>query len=265
MAFSIWHSRSRTSHDSLSPRYDDVFGKVTYAIPGGGRVGLHVLHAGDRLTYLRQQDPSIDSHYLSDYLWLTAEGHAGSRLRYSAVAWVDEFDWRRTGSQVGAPPLVVDIHDARTLRTVGLRQDWSAELGPRALCQGSGSKATHNARPTTTRSSTRATSRSTTRSSCRPTRQARTSRRSGDQLGVYISQRVRPIDASDARGGGAIRPRLAERRRVRQPAPQRRVAADAIDDRARRRSVSTRSPSRSSSCRSSMACATFNPPSARAR
>ena len=142
-AFSIWHSSSRTSRTRSIRRYDDVFGKVTYALPGGGRVGLHVLHAGDRLKYLDSQDPSIDSRYVSDYLWLTAEGRAGSRLRYSSVAWVDRFDWRRTGSQVGAPPLLVDIRDARTLRTVGLRQDWSAELTRWAVVK-LGVEGTHN-------------------------------------------------------------------------------------------------------------------------
>jgi hypothetical protein len=180
--------------DSLSPRYDDVFGKVTYAIPGGGRIGLHVLHAGDRLRYRDSQDPSIDSHYVSDYLWATAEGRVGLRVRYSTAAWLERFDWRRIGTQVGAPPLLVDIRDARTLRTIGGRQDWSAELGSRALIK-LGVEASHDV---ASYDYSKLYSRNVAMNDQLIVQTDTGSvdiQPAGDALGVYLAQRIRPVDA----------------------------------------------------------------------
>lgn len=180
--------------DSISPSYDDIFGKMTYALPGAGTLGLHVLHAGDRLKYLDTHDPSIDSRYTSDYLWLTAEGRAGNRLRYSAVAWGDHFDWRRTGSQTGAPPLLVDIHDVRRLNSLGFRDDWSADLGHAALLkfgiQGGHSAASYDYSKLFRRNAVAngqlVVDVDSARAEVSP---------AGNELGAYLSQRLRPTDA----------------------------------------------------------------------
>ena len=57
--------------DSIRPRYHDLFAKATYDLPGGGRIALHALHAGDSFKFLKKDEPNIFSKYGSNYAWAT--------------------------------------------------------------------------------------------------------------------------------------------------------------------------------------------------
>lgn len=119
--------------DSLEPRYYDVFAKTQYDLGRAGRVALHVLDAGDALTYLDTPDPSIRSRYRSNYGWLTWEGRLGARLRQQTVASFGHLTWRRDGERVERGVTTAVIDDQRSMDVGGVRQDWALELTHRAL------------------------------------------------------------------------------------------------------------------------------------
>src|SRR3982751_6752930 len=67
--------------DSIQPRYHDLFAKATYELPGGGRLALHALHAGDTFKFLKKDEPNIFSGYGSSYAWATYDDEfLGERL-----------------------------------------------------------------------------------------------------------------------------------------------------------------------------------------
>ena len=185
--------------DSISPRYDDIYGKLTYRIPGDGQVGIHALRAGDRMKYLDTDEPSIDSHYLSEYLWVTAEGRATSRLRYNSAVWTDRLDWRRLGYQHGNG-VTLDVNDVRSMNVIGGRQDWSVDLGSRTLLK-LGAEGTHSAtRYDYTRSYQHNRVVNGQLMPISDNGEAHLSPRA-DEMGVYLSQRVQPVDALTIEAG----------------------------------------------------------------
>ena len=125
--------RTAGASDSLDPTFYDAFAKVQRDLPRLGRVTAHVLHAGDRLTYLDVDDPSLRSRYASTYGWLTWEGELGARLRQRTVASIGRLHWRRDGERVEFGRRTADADDRRRFGFAGLRQDWQWTLGPRAL------------------------------------------------------------------------------------------------------------------------------------
>lgn len=188
--------------DSLSPRYDDVFAKVTYNLPGNTQLGVHALHAGDGIKYLNKSSPSVNSHYLTDYAWLTLEGRVGPHLREQTVAWVNALDWRRGGDQLISPDSrdAVYIRDIRALHTTGARQDWSLDMGPHALLK-AGVELTHSlARYDYDRRWTHVVSSGDTIVRPTDTTSVHLAPES-DATGFYLSQRIRPFDALTLEAG----------------------------------------------------------------
>ena len=125
--------RTAGASDSLDPVFYDAFAKVQRDLPRFGRVAAHVLHAGDRLTYLDSDEPSLRSRYGSTYTWLTWEGDVGARLRQRTVASVGRLRWRRDGERLESGRVTAQADDRRRYAVTGLRQDWQWTLGPRAL------------------------------------------------------------------------------------------------------------------------------------
>ena len=124
--------RLAQTNDSINPRYYDVFGKVQYDFDRAGRIGFHVLDAGDALTYLDTPDPSIRSRYRSSYAWMNWEARFG-RLRGQTVASLGRLRWQRDGDRVENGMHTAAIDDNRMLTVGGVRQDWSLDLGARTL------------------------------------------------------------------------------------------------------------------------------------
>ena len=179
--------------DSLSPRYNDVFAKVSYMLPGGTRLAAHALHAGDRMRYIGTGEPSLDSRYTSDYAWVTLDGRVGSRLRQQTVAWITALDWRRSGIEIRGTP-TININDVRALHTLGFREDWSFEMSPRALLK-AGAELTHE---TATYDYSKFHLRNVIGGGAVQTRLdsgAVNMQPKSDQIAAYLSQRIRPFDA----------------------------------------------------------------------
>ena len=113
--------------DSIQPRYYDLFAKATYDLPGGGRIALHALRAGDTFRYLKRDEPNIFSGYGSSYAWATwDQPFLGERLRMQSVLSGSAISWQRHGenySTAGVQNALID--DARSLDRIGIRQDWT--------------------------------------------------------------------------------------------------------------------------------------------
>ena len=119
--------------DSLRPRYYDLFAKAQYDLGRGGRVALHVLRAQDTFRYQLDDEPNIASRYGSDYGWLTWDERFGARLRVTSVASIGALSWRREGDHVDGEGMRTTVTDRRTMRRVGLRQDWTMDVSPSLL------------------------------------------------------------------------------------------------------------------------------------
>ena len=113
--------------DSIRPRYHDLFAKAQYDLPGGGRIALHALHAGDSFRFLKKDEPNIFSSYGSNYAWATWDDQfLGERLRMQSVLSLSALSWQRHGenyTSAGAQTAMID--DTRALDRIGVRQDWS--------------------------------------------------------------------------------------------------------------------------------------------
>jgi len=195
LAFKIAHLA-----DSLYPRYNDLFGKVTYALPRGD-LAVHVLRAADALRYQDSREPRLDSKHFSDYVWGTYTGDLGS-WRTEAVAWYGSLDRRRSGDGVDLNQEFtgVRVTDSRSFGTFGLKNDWSIPLGDRALFKFGADLRHERAEYAYTRRIERRiiadhgflTRIDTVADNLAP---------SGDVTAVYAAQRVRPIESLTLEAG----------------------------------------------------------------
>jgi outer membrane receptor protein involved in Fe transport len=121
--------------DSIRPRYQDLFAKVTYDLSGGGRLALHALHAGDSFKFLKKDEPNIFSGYGSNYAWATYDDEfLGDRLRMKSVFSLSALSWQRHGENTTtAGALNALIDDSRSLDRIGVRQDWTLDATPTLL------------------------------------------------------------------------------------------------------------------------------------
>ncbi len=121
--------------DSIQPRYHDVFAKAQYDLPGGGRIALHALRAGDSFRFLKKDEPNIFSRYGSSYGWVTWDDQfAGERLRMQTVLSRAALSWQRHGENyTNARVQTALIDDTRSLDRVGIRQDWTFDASPRLM------------------------------------------------------------------------------------------------------------------------------------
>ena len=119
--------------DELDPRYYDVTAKVEYDLTPEHTLALHVLHAGDTLTFKKSGDPDLNSDYASNYLWARWQGRFGENLSGEAVLAYRRLDWYRRGLGQFDNRFALDLSDDRDLSAVSLRQDWSLLLGTKAL------------------------------------------------------------------------------------------------------------------------------------
>ena len=113
--------------DSIQPRYYDLFAKARYDLPGGGRIALHALRAGDTFRFLKKDEPNIFSGYGSSYAWATWDDQfLDERLRMQTVLSRSAISWQRHGenySPAGVQTALID--DSRSLDRLGVRQDWT--------------------------------------------------------------------------------------------------------------------------------------------
>jgi hypothetical protein len=194
--------RLASADDSLSPRYYDVFGKVQYDLAHAGRIAAHVLLAGDDLRYLDSNDPNIRSSYGSNYAWLTWDGHPVTGLRQQTVVSLGRLTWRREGDAANAAGVQdFGVVDDRSLVTWGARSDWSLDFARRALLKwgvdARRESADYDYRRWQQREVIEAVHTVVNRLDSTDVALSP----SGSRVGVYLAQRLRPVDALTVEAG----------------------------------------------------------------
>lgn len=118
-------------NNDLRPRYYDVLAKSSYRLGENTKLALHLLHAGDQLTYQDDvEKPRLESKYASTYAWATLDAKPREHLSVSTVASLGRLTWSRQGTRISTFDGVQDLRvkDDRSYRVGGLRQDWQWEL-----------------------------------------------------------------------------------------------------------------------------------------
>jgi hypothetical protein len=117
----------------FSPVYYDVFGKVEYRLGQRHTVSVHVLQAGDALSYSTATNPGLQTRYGSSYVWVGWRAILGRSVLANLTATIGRLTWRRLGDGVKNGRDTLHLADVRGLDVAGLRQEWTWSLGQRAL------------------------------------------------------------------------------------------------------------------------------------
>jgi len=123
--------RAAGEESDLNPRYYDVLAKTFYRLSENTKLALHLLRAGDDLTFQDDVDkPRLQSSYASTYAWATLQAKPGEHLSMSTVASLGRLTWLRDGTRISQFDGVEDLRvaDNRSYRVAGLRQDMQWEL-----------------------------------------------------------------------------------------------------------------------------------------
>ena len=120
-------------NSDISPVYYDVFGKVEYHLGDRHLVSLHVLQAGDALTYSTATDPGLRTRYGSTYAWAGWRALIGSTVTATLTATLGRLTWRRLADGVRSGRDTLHLADTRYLDLAGLRQEWTWSLSDRAM------------------------------------------------------------------------------------------------------------------------------------
>lgn len=189
------------NNNDLSPRYYDGYGKLEYRLGEHHAFALHLLRAGDNLTWTNDDD-HLTSGYGSTYGWATWRFNTDRLAGETVVAW-SGLDWSRAGdgpiSGRGDRDSLL-VNERRTFRLGSVRQDWSWTLAEPLLLkfgvdarQGSAQYDYVNTRELTFLDVDSIAHRTdTTDVHLQP---------SGTQIGLYIAPRVRPIEPLTVEAG----------------------------------------------------------------
>jgi hypothetical protein len=118
-------------NDDINPRYYDVMAKSSYRLGENTKLALHLLHAGDQLSYQDDPDePQLESSYASTYAWATLDAKPAEHLSISSVASLGRLTWSREGTGILQFDGIDDLRivDHRSYRVGGLRQDLQWEF-----------------------------------------------------------------------------------------------------------------------------------------
>jgi hypothetical protein len=120
----------------LSPMYYDVFAKAQYQLNPNHLVSFHLLHAGDDFAVVEEDATELDSKYNSNYGWVSWHAGFTDALTAETMLSVGRTNRTRDGRDFfdggeGAQSLLVD-HD-ETFDVIGIKQDWSLMASDRWL------------------------------------------------------------------------------------------------------------------------------------
>ena len=189
--------------EQLDPRYHDLLGKLSYRLAPAHTVSLHLLRARDRLSYdPLPNEPRLESMYASEYLWGTWQARWHDRLSSRTVLSASRLAWERVGDRVPLFSRAADLEviDRRDFSAVGLRQEVTAELSPRAILSGGVELRRAHAHYDYWRRR-RVFTVSGDRLGVRTTRTELAPAPAGSDAGAWLTQRVRPWDALTAELG----------------------------------------------------------------
>ena len=186
--------------EPISPSYYDAFAKVQYQVAAGHLLSAHVLHAGDQLSAEEDDGTTIASDWSSSYAWLNWDAAFGSALSARAVLSAGRVSRSRDGRDFRADTIpILDIRDRGTFESFGLKQDWSLQAGGRWLVKWGldlrHGRATYDYRLWRSQWVPNLTNPAGPAFVERISADTLALRPSGDEIGAYVANRLRPVNA----------------------------------------------------------------------
>lgn len=184
----------------LWPRYYDAYTRLRFRPTERDELSLSALRASDDLRFDADEMATLQSNHASSYLWLNWRSSPSPRIHGQSVLSYARLGWKRDGWNDGGDRPELNVADRRSFTALTLKQDWSLaandwlELDAGAELRRLGAAYDY------------------TRSQIRPRVLAQrwvsesndadaTLSPSSRSLGVYISQRIRPIRLLTVEGG----------------------------------------------------------------
>lgn len=184
----------------LSPHYYDAYARFRFRPTLRDEIALSALRAGDDLRYDADGGPRLSSVYGSSYAWLTWHTVPASRVAGRTTVSFARLDWYREGSDAYQNEPRLTVVDRRWFEALGVAQDWTIGLSEWADLELGGRLQRLGARY------------DYTRWQLRPRVALRRWVRDvdatdahldpgGTAIGVYLSQRLRPVPALTVEAG----------------------------------------------------------------
>ncbi len=131
--------------NGLSPKYHDLLGKVRYQLGSRHVLSAHILQAGDGLDLDPDvlgdgdEDGELSTAWGNTYGWLTWKAFFTPRIRAQTVVSAGGISRSRVGfmSEPGRVegPEMVDVFDKAKFEFVGVKQDWTVDVGDRVAAR----------------------------------------------------------------------------------------------------------------------------------
>jgi outer membrane receptor protein involved in Fe transport len=121
--------------EGFSPTYYDVLSKVQYQLSPRHLISGHLLYAGDRLEASDDDDRSIESSWNTGYGWINWTADFTSRLAANTVLSTGRLTRNRTAEALanGGALQTMGVQDDGGFEFVGVKQDWSLLWSERLL------------------------------------------------------------------------------------------------------------------------------------
>ena len=178
----------------IDPTYYDALGKVVYQLTPNHRIAARVLRAADD-THFTDDDGNgtLDSRYGSTYGWATWTADFSRRVQATTVASVGLLDWNRTAQETeGSSNFRID--DVHSLDLATVKQDWQLTLSERFMLR-LGGELRHGTTEYDYFKARKVQSIVRGEPHVRFDSLTLQTAPEGQQYGVYVSQRVRPIQS----------------------------------------------------------------------
>lgn len=121
------------------PKYFDLFGEYAIDLSPRTTLSINALYADDGVTVILETDPAereqMDSDTRNAQLWLQLSNDWSEELATSTVFSLVEFKNLRQGFLDDVEKMVADVRDERTVRQLGIRQDWTWRATNRHVVQ----------------------------------------------------------------------------------------------------------------------------------
>lgn len=121
------------------PSYFDVFGQFAVDLSDRATFSVNALYADDGVTVVLESDPAereqMDSDTRNAQLWLELSNEWSEELSTSTVLSLVAFDNLREGFVNDPEKTIAGVQDARDVRQLGIRQDWTWHAADRHVVQ----------------------------------------------------------------------------------------------------------------------------------
>jgi hypothetical protein len=122
---------------NFRPKYYDVFGKGQYQLSPSHVLSAHILHAGDDLFLVDDENgeqDTVETGYDNSYIWLTLHSALKPQLTVRTIASLGIVsNLREASSTFSDTTFDASASDEREFSFVGLKQDWEYELSDRVF------------------------------------------------------------------------------------------------------------------------------------